>query len=171
MYATPFQSARGYRNAYIHDLRIFYSQALLQPSRDASCAAVSPGQEDAFQASMGGRPEQETKTMVAPELLNSSGGFIWEDPAIIGVNKRAARTKLFNFSTASEAYKFVSSIGRKVGDKPPKGGRLLLNGDWRFKLFSCPTDIPEHFATGCIDDSWSKVRNVLATMTHGWLVI
>eukprot|EP00892_Ulva_mutabilis_P006689 jgi/Ulvmu1/4392/UM002_0117.1 len=96
--------------------------------------------------------------MVQPELQNAAGGVLWEDPTVFAVNKRSARTNLFNFCTEEQAYDFVASIGRQTAGVRSSSGKVLLNGEWAFKLFPCPADVPDGFRDGCVDDSWVEVH-------------
>lgn len=132
--------------------------------RSRSFAALPSGKADP--SGTGPLMKCVESTMVPQELQNAAGGFLWEDPTVFAVNKRSARTTLFNFPTAQRGYQFVSSIGRQTCDSSHSSNKILLNGDWAFKLLPCPTEVPLDFSKGCTDDSWTKVRQDTAKPAH-----
>ena len=82
----------------------------------------------------------------------------WENPAVYGINKRAAHVTLRSYSNPREAfedyklYKHTSHSSR----------RLYLNSfPWCFKLFEKPSDTPDDFYKQDYDArSWDEVRKI-----------
>ncbi len=70
----------------------------------------------------------------------------WENQHSIQVNCIAAHSPLFAFCSEDDA------LNKQVRQ------RALLNGDWQFKLFSRPEDVPSEFAAIHFDDSrWDTI--------------
>ena len=91
-------------------------------------------------------------------LVTTCQGRVWEDPAVYGINKRAAHVELNNFQSSDDGVKYISRIGRELGAEPPRSGKKVLNGKWQFKLFPNPDNVPDDFVTGAKDDTWTQVR-------------
>lgn len=161
MYLSRSQHTRGCRNARMALCEFPSSYGAILQYR----AETRAGMSRSTKTNTSGAGLEDSNPMFRPELQNAYGGAIWEDPSTFALNKRAARTKLFNFSTQSEAYQFLSAIGRKVSNVTACSGRVYLNGDWTFQLFSCPAKVPEDFPSGSTDDSWGKVRVEVVMLT------
>jgi hypothetical protein len=93
-------------------------------------------------------------------LVTTCNGRVWEDPAVYGINKRAAHVELNNFHSVDDGLQYVSRIGRELTAKLPEkiSGKKLLTGKWQFKLFPNPDDVPADFVHGCTGDGWAQVR-------------
>ena len=82
----------------------------------------------------------------------------WENPAVYGINKRAAHVTLRSFTHPQQAFEHY----RLVSETTSSPRRLALNGtNWDFKLVDRPSEVPENFWDPQYDCSqWDKVRNI-----------
>ena len=89
----------------------------------------------------------------------------WENPAIIGINKRLAHAPLRSFTAPEQALQYY----RLLSDLPPSPRVLSLNSErWRFKLCDRPSEVPPGFQHPAFsDDSWAQVR-VPWLASSGW---
>ncbi|MCG7587330.1 glycoside hydrolase family 2 TIM barrel-domain containing protein, partial [Photobacterium sp. OFAV2-7] len=69
----------------------------------------------------------------------------WENPQSVQVNRIAAHSPLFGFSSQDEALTKQSTQ------------RVLLNGDWQFQLFAAPEEVPADFTETTLDASGWKM--------------
>ncbi|KAL4457400.1 hypothetical protein ABPG75_012265 [Micractinium tetrahymenae] len=79
----------------------------------------------------------------------------WENPSVIGINKRAAHAPLRSFTSPSQAAEHFRL--RSGASTSPR--LLSLNGDaWRFQLFDRPYAVPPGFSEADFDASaWPQV--------------
>lgn len=79
----------------------------------------------------------------------------WENPAVVGINKRKAHVPLRSYTSASQAAEHY----RLASEAPPSPRLLSLNGDsWRFRLFDRPEAVPEGFhQPGFGPGAWTAV--------------
>ena len=90
----------------------------------------------------------------------------WENPSVIGVNKRLAHVPLRSFTAPEQALLYY----RLLSDLPPSPRVLSLNSErWRFKLCDRPSEVPPGFQHPAFsDESWAQVRAVWgSTSTQG----
>lgn len=97
-------------------------------------------------------------TMPARALTTPSGGRVWEDPSVYGINKRSPHVPLHAYATREAALEAVARIGRQTSSGQ-RGARLSLSGAWDFKLFDRPGDVPEGFSQADFSTAdWAPVR-------------
>lgn len=156
MYSVRLQQSRSHRRTWLQPNLSHSISSISQPFISRSFASLASRAGEGY-GTNAVPARQEPPKMVRPELQNAAGGVLWEDPTAFAINKRSARTNLFSFPTEKQAYQFVASIGRQTRDVLGSPRTFPLNGDWAFKLFSCPTNVPEEFTSGRVDESWIKV--------------
>ena len=113
----------------------------------------------------GGRKSAAQEPVAAPEAMPAitkasvqmmSKARDWENPAVVGINKRKAHVTLRSFTQPQQAF----SHYRLEAEGAASPRQLWLNGDhWGFKLFDRPEDVPSDFGDAGYDTStWDKVR-------------
>ena len=60
----------------------------------------------------------------------------WEDPAVSGINRDAARTTAYSFASIQDAL---------AGNRERSGRMMLLNGAWDFAFATKPSEAPTDF--------------------------
>lgn len=91
-------------------------------------------------------------SMGSPSLLAPAD---WENPAVIGINKRKAHVPLRSFLDSKSATDYyVNGIGRVESSR-----KLSLDSsDWKFHLFDQPESVPTTVSYKDYDDSsWAEV--------------
>lgn len=91
----------------------------------------------------------------------------WENPAVVGINKRRAHVPLRSFTAPEQAWQhFALPPEAPTAAASPR--LLSLNGgDWRFKLHARPEAVPSAFSQPEFqeDGSWSEVG------AAGWVLL
>ncbi len=88
---------------------------------------------------------------------NGYGVNDWENPSIIGVNKRKAHVPLRSFTDRRQAFRYFRLDDEYTSVSPR---RIFLNDkDWVFQLVDRPSKVPQNFWDASFDvSSWDKVR-------------
>lgn len=74
----------------------------------------------------------------------------WENPAVFRINNEAPHSILMPFTDAATALSF---------DKSKSGLFKSLNGTWRFQYLRNPSQTPDDFQSGSLDDSkWDRIE-------------
>jgi hypothetical protein len=92
----------------------------------------------------------------------------WQNPQVLGINKRKAHAQLRSFTSDEQAFQHFQL--RSEGPASPNVHSL--NGDkWRFSLFDKPAAVPLGFENDAFDDgAWSEVRNRFSRWITDWPV-
>lgn len=82
----------------------------------------------------------------------------WENPGVIGRNKRKAHVPLYSHRSADDAIRRHCKDGKQNND-----GRIQLDGaGWRFQLYASPDlaagQVPPFHTPEYDDKSWHEVR-------------
>ena len=96
----------------------------------------------------------------------------WENPCVVGINKRRAHVPLRSFPSAAEAFRHYE-LPASTPTAPTASPRVLsLNGRaWRFKLHGAPEEVPQAFSQPDFveDGGWAEVRPAgEGVRTRGW---
>eukprot|EP00798_Chlamydomonas_sp_ICE-L_P012243 gene12244-15384_t len=89
----------------------------------------------------------------------------WENPGLLGINKRLSHVPLRSHETLTSALEHFSLIGSSSAEKQNhyEGGLMQLSGcDWDFKLFKCPEEVTHgfyemEFQTDAGDEPWTTI--------------
>ena len=88
----------------------------------------------------------------------------WENPAVLGINKRRTHVPLRSHSSPSSAaaqFNLPTAAGKEGGgpERLYQGGLRRLSGcPWAFRLFPCPAAVPPGFPAPGFDASgWAPI--------------
>ena len=83
----------------------------------------------------------------------------WEDPSVIGRNKRRAHVPLRSFPDQESALKYFTD--NSSDQLSSCGIKLLSKQDWKFHLATRPEQVPANFSASDFDDkAWAKASPV-----------
>jgi beta-galactosidase len=82
----------------------------------------------------------------------------YEDPAVSGINRDAARATAYSFATVADAL---------AGDREKSGRYLSLNGEWDFSFTLKPGDEPKDFYKSKVT-GWKKIIVPSNWEMHGY---
>ena len=87
--------------------------------------------------------------------MDHLSGKIWENPGILGINKRAAHVQLRSFTSLNQ----ISEHYQLKSERFTSPRQISLNGDdWKFKLHSNPEAVDQTFHDDGFDDNqWDTV--------------
>jgi hypothetical protein len=83
---------------------------------------------------------------------------------VYAINRRASHAELNAFHSTDSAVGYVKSIGRRVGTAPSECGKKLLNGQWQFKWYPRPEQVPAEFKDGDMDATCDEVCSESCTL-------
>ncbi|MEM9752584.1 MAG: glycoside hydrolase family 2 TIM barrel-domain containing protein [Planctomycetota bacterium] len=85
---------------------------------------------------------------------------LWETPELTHINRLPGRSPLTPFATAASA---------RAGDRTKSPWWRSLDGDWKFKLFDRPGDVPPRAVEpGASDKSWDAIPVPSNWTLHGY---
>jgi len=89
-------------------------------------------------------------SMSEGRLATDSRPADWENPAVVGINKRKPHSTLRSFTDPLQAFQHY----RLASEHRTSPRQICLNGnDWGFRLFPRPRDVPSDFSTVDFDSS------------------
>lgn len=106
--------------------------------------------------------------LFAQDIVPDSTRNFWEDETVFSINKLPGVASYMPYSSEEEM-RSDSIFWRTPWADPLSTRRISLNGDWKFKLSSCPEERPLDFMQEKYDDSsWATIPVPSNWEMHGY---